>query len=149
MELKKHAALGKRKISALLRRWLEIVGETGTSAGVYTNRNWLKNLIEPAVFEKQDGARYPLWYAAYPNIEGRTLTDAWKDNRQKLSYPQAAIWQWTSKGRIEGISTNVDMNVCYEDFAALTGEDETPEEYVTVEEAARMLSNLGVRGVIL
>ena len=41
------------------------------------------------------------------------------------------------------------MNVCYEDFAALTGEDETPEEYVTVEEAARMLSNLGVRGVIL
>ena len=149
MELKKHAALGKRKISALLRRWLEIVGETGTSAGVYTNRNWLKNLIEPAVFEKQDGARYPLWYAAYPNIEGKSLTDAWKDNRQKLSYPQAAIWQWTSKGRIDGISTNVDMNVCYEDFAALTGEDEMPEEYVTVEEAARMLSNLGVRGVIL
>ena len=34
MELKKHAALGKRKISALLRRWLEIVG--GDDSGILT-----------------------------------------------------------------------------------------------------------------
>ena len=149
MELKKHAALGKRKVSSLLRKWLAIVGETGTPAGIYTNRNWLKNLIEPDVFEKPDGTNYLLWYAAYPGIEGNSLSDAWPDNRQKLSYPQASIWQWTSTGRINGISTNVDMNVCYEDFAAIAGESEIPEEYVTVEEAARMLSNLGVRGVIL
>lgn len=149
MELKKQASLGKRKISSLLRLWLEIVGATGTPAGIYTNRNWLQNMIDPAVFEKQDGEKYMLWYAAYPKMEGNSLTDAWKNNRQKLSYPQAVIWQWTSKGRIAGISTNVDMNVCYEDFPAISGEDEAPESYVTIEEAARMLFNLGVRGVIL
>ena len=144
MELPKQQTLGKQKITQLLRVWCDRVKEVGVPYGIYSNRDWLNNRID-----LQQLADANLWYAAYPSVKQKILTDAPKENRSKLSYPQAAIWQWTSKGRIDGIIGNVDMNVCYEDFAALTGEDETPEEYVTVEEAARMLANLGVRGVIL
>ena len=39
------------------------------------------------------------------------LSDAPEDNRPKLNYPQAAIWQWSSAAKVEGITGNVDLNV--------------------------------------
>lgn len=138
MELAKHKALGKAKITDLLKTWLTCVSGEGYRCGIYTNKDWLDNRIDHKLLDE-----YDLWYAAYPSTAKKTLTGAPKDNQPKLSYPQAAIWQWSSAGRIDGISGNVDLNVCYEDFA--------PESkgYLTLEKLRRMMREQGYQGIIL
>ena len=147
MELPKQQTLGKQKITQLLRVWCDRVKEVGVPYGIYSNRDWLNNRID-----LQQLADANLWYAAYPSVKQKILTDAPKENRSKLSYPQAAIWQWTSKGRIDGIIGNVDMNVCYKDF--LPQKEEKPERpenlgYISFEDAVRLIRDLGYAGIIL
>ena len=147
MELPKQQTLGKQKITQLLRVWCDRVKEVGVPYGIYSNRDWLNNRIDlPQLADAH------LWYAAYPSVKQKVLTDAPKENRSKLSYPQAAIWQWTSKGRINGIIGNVDMNVCYKDF--LPPKEEKPERhenlgYISFEDAVRLIRDLGYAGIIL
>ena len=147
MELPKQQTLGKQKITQLLRVWCDRVKEVGVPYGIYSNRDWLNNRID-----LQQLADANLWYAAYPSVKQKILTDAPKENRSKLSYPQAAIWQWTSKGRIDGIIGNVDMNVCYKDF--LPTKEEKPERpenlgYISFDAAVRLIRDLGYAGIIL
>lgn len=147
MELPKQQTLGKQKITQLLRVWCDRVKEVGVPYGIYSNRDWLNNRID-----LQQLADANLWYAAYPSVKQKVLTDAPKENRSKLSYPQAAIWQWTSKGRINGIIGNVDMNVCYKDF--LPQKEEKPElpenlGYISFDDAVRLIRDLGYAGIIL
>lgn len=147
MELPKQQTLGKQKITQLLRVWCDRVKEVGVPYGIYSNRDWLNNRIN-----LQQLADANLWYAAYPSVKQKVLTDAPKENRSKLSYPQAAIWQWTSKGRIDGIIGNVDMNVCYKDF--LPQKEQKPERpenlgYISFEDAVRLIRDLGYAGIIL
>lgn len=147
MELPKQQTLGKQKITQLLRVWCDRVKEVGVPYGIYSNRDWLNNRID-----LQQLADAQLWYAAYPSVKQKILTDAPKENRSKLSYPQAAIWQWTSKGRINGIIGNVDMNVCYKDF--LHKKEEKPERpenlgYISFAAAVRLIRDLGYAGIIL
>lgn len=147
MELPKQQTLGKQKITQLLRVWCDRVKEVGVPYGIYSNRDWLNNRIN-----LQQLADANLWYAAYPSVKQKVLTDAPRENRSKLSYPQAAIWQWTSKGRINGIIGNVDMNVCYKDF--LPQKEEKPERpenlgYISFEDAVRLIRDLGYAGIIL
>ena len=147
MELPKQQTLGKQKITQLLRVWCDRVKEVGVPYGIYSNRDWLNNRIDlPQLADAN------LWYAAYPSVKQKILTDAPKENRSKLSYPQAAIWQWTSKGRIDGIIGNVDMNVCYKDF--LPQKEEKPERpenlgYISFDDAVRLIRDLGYAGIIL
>ena len=147
MELPKQQTLGKQKITQLLRVWCDRVKEVGVPYGIYSNRDWLNNRIDlPQLADAN------LWYAAYPSVKQKILTDAPKENRSKLSYPQAAIWQWTSKGRIDGIIGNVDMNVCYKDF--LPQKEEKPERpenlgYISFDSAVRLIRDLGYAGIIL
>ena len=147
MELPKQQTLGKQKITQLLRVWCDRVKEVGVPYGIYSNRDWLNNRID--LLQLADAN---LWYAAYPSVKQKVLTDAPKENRSKLSYPQAAIWQWTSKGRIDGIIGNVDMNVCYKDF--LPQKEEKPERpenlgYISFDDAVRLIRDLGYAGIIL
>lgn len=147
MELPKQQTLGKQKITQLLRVWCDRVKEVGVPYGIYSNRDWLNNRID-----LQQLSDANLWYAAYPSVKQKILTDAPKENRSKLSYPQAAIWQWTSKGRIDGIIGNVDMNVCYKDF--LPQKEEKPERpenlgYISFDAAVRLIRDLGYAGIIL
>ena len=147
MELPKQQTLGKQKITQLLRVWCDRVREVGVPYGIYSNRDWLNNRIN-----LQQLADANLWYAAYPSVKQKILTDAPKENRSKLSYPQAAIWQWTSKGRINGIIGNVDMNVCYKDFFPQKEEKpERPENlgYISFDAAVRLIRDLGYAGIIL
>lgn len=67
----------------------------GYEAGVYANMNWLYNMIDGAAL----GAKYPIWLANYTNQT--TYTGDYQ------------TWQFSSTGKVSGISTNVDMNVNY------------------------------------
>ncbi len=142
MEFEEQKLLGKKSISALLRLWLEQVSAAGIRCGIYTNKDWLDNRIDHELLED-----YDLWYAAYPSTARKVLTQAPQDNQSKLSYPMAKIWQWSSKGRIDGIIGDVDLNVAYcENFENRHTKD---LGFVSIEKAKEILAGLGYRGITL
>ena len=142
MELPRHRALGRDGVNALLRCWLDAVRGAGQRCGIYTNKAWLDSLIDHSLLTDCD-----LWYAAYPSTARKALTEAPPNNRLKLSYPQAVLWQWSSAGRVDGIVGNVDLNVCYEDFASTTT---APEKgYITLAEAKALLQAQGYAGIVI
>lgn len=72
--------------------FLRTIENAGYDAGVYANKNWFTNKINT-----QELSGYAIWLAQYnvtePDYEG--------------SYH---MWQYSSKGRIDGIEGNVDVN---------------------------------------
>lgn len=140
MELQAQYNLGEKNVTHLLNLWLDIVQQEDCVCGIYTNLQWLKNRIDDSILD-----RCALWYAAYPSTKQKELLEAPKNNREKLSYPQASIWQWSSKGKIDGITGDVDLNVCYDEFIAPI-ED---RGYITLAEVKALVSELGYSGIII
>lgn len=70
------------------------VENAGGEAGVYASRNWYYNRLEVSRLE-----RFYIWLAEYRSIP---LYDGYYH-----------MWQYTSKGSIDGIEGNVDMNISY------------------------------------
>ncbi len=72
----------------------ETIRNAGYSAGVYSYASWFYNSLSYANISK-----YSIWIAQY---------------RDKLDFKYSyKIWQYSSKGRVPGISANVDMNIAY------------------------------------
>lgn len=71
------------------------IQNAGYEAGIYGSRNWYNNNLTMDRLE-----RYHIWLAEYRNIP--------------LYQGYYQMWQYTSKGRIDGIKGNVDMNISYE-----------------------------------
>lgn len=60
--------------------------------------------------------RYTKWIAKYGSNDGKP--------HSKPNVSNVAIWQYTSRGKVSGISGYVDMNICYKDLVkAVTGKD--------------------------
>lgn len=60
--------------------------------------------------------RYTKWIAKYGSNDGK--------QHSKPNVSNVAIWQYTSRGKVSGISGNVDMNICYQDLVkGVTGKD--------------------------
>lgn len=71
------------------------VANAGYKAGVYANRTWFNSYINTPEL-----TGYKLWLAQYAAAPTYTRT-------------RYDMWQYTSKGRISGISGNVDLNISY------------------------------------
>lgn len=81
--------------TALALRFCQAIEDAGYQPMLYHNTEMSALMIDIAAFEK-----YDKWYAYY------------SDN---MFYPYAyKIWQYSDKGRVNGISTDVDMNICFE-----------------------------------
>mgnify|MGYP001625197833 CR=1 FL=1 len=87
----------------------KIAKQKGYKAGVYANLNWLKNELNPSKFDKD----ISVWVAQYNNECQYTGT--------------YDIWQYTSSGKVNGISGRVDMDYLY-------NEDIMEETSTTVED---------------
>lgn len=77
------------------RAFLQTIEAAGYETGVYASRNWLRNRIDMTRLSD-----YRIWLAEYADVP--TYDDYYYH-----------MWQYTSKGRVDGISTNVDLNLCY------------------------------------
>lgn len=81
--------------TALALRFCEAIENAGYKPMLYHNTEMSALMIDIAAFEK-----YDKWYAYYSD---------------KMFYPYAyKIWQYSDKGRVNGISTDVDMNISFE-----------------------------------
>ncbi len=87
--------------------FLQRVKESGYIPVIYTNRDYLRNYFDMERITAELGTVY-VWYARYTS----TLPES------EVNIPD--IWQYTSTGRIAGVTGNVDMNRFYTDFAETT-----------------------------
>ena len=70
------------------------IENAGYKAGVYASRNWYHNNLYTERLEK-----YCIWLAEYRSVP--------------LYQGYYQMWQYTSRGKIDGIAGNVDMNISY------------------------------------
>ena len=95
----------KEPIVNLARAFMEEVKARGYYPANYTNIDYLNRGFDKLVGE------FDLWFARWGVSEpGR----------------ECGIWQYTSTGRPNGFSGNVDMNIAYKDYPAIIGGD-TPK----------------------
>ncbi len=97
--------LSKETLTSIVKEFCETIKAAGYKPGVYANKNWLENKLN--VNELQD---YTIWCAAYGKNDGNVPTEAY---RYKGKY---GVWQYTSRGYVEGINGRVDKNILYEDI---------------------------------
>ena len=100
LEEKKQFNLGKEKVSAIMRAFLEKVESAGYFTGLYGSASFLTTHTADDI-----KSRYTIWLAH------------WVD---QTNYSGAyAIWQYSSKGKVAGINGNVDLDICYKDFPTI------------------------------
>lgn len=89
---KKHKVNPNRStITAMCKAFCEQIENAGYTAGVYFNEDYRKNYINIDELKQ-----YKTWYARYTN-----------DSSVAKNYN---YWQYSSKGRVNGISGNVDLD---------------------------------------
>lgn len=94
--------LGKELIAQIITAFLTTCVNKGYDVGIYCNMDWYKNHIKDDI---KKICRF--WIAKYPKIDDGKLHTENKPNVGEV------MWQYTSKGKIDGVSGNVDMNVKY------------------------------------
>ena len=100
VEEEKQLKLGKEKVSAIILAFLEKVEAAGYWVGLYMSASPLSDLVTDSIRN-----RFAVWVA---NV-----------GVQKPDYSGAyGMWQYSWKGKLDGISGDVDLDHCYTDYPA-------------------------------
>lgn len=91
--------LGKLLID-IINAYAEVIKSAGLEFGIYTGQSFYNSYIKP-----YGGVAYPLWIARYGKNDGKM------DEKYRPQIDSMVAWQYTSKGSVNGIFGNVDMNV--------------------------------------
>ena len=115
-------ALNKGVLTGLIQSAADIITGAGFEFGVYTG----KSFYEESVFDT-DAFSCPFWIARYPSSGYYALADNPPADKYKPAPSQPLVaWQYTSKGRVDGITGPVDLNICYIPF----WETQAPEYFL-------------------
>ena len=87
--------LGAETRTLVCEAFCRTVENAGYTAGVYASRNWYNNNLQTARLEN-----YHIWLAEYRSVP--------------LYQGYYKTWQYTSKGKVDGIEGRVDINITYE-----------------------------------
>ena len=90
----------KSNITSLCQVFVREIEANGYKAGVYLNEDYRKNYIDLNQLNT-----FAVWYARY-NYTGKLPIEP-------------MLWQYSSKGKVAGISGNVDMNEYFGNMAAV------------------------------
>jgi GH25 family lysozyme M1 (1,4-beta-N-acetylmuramidase) len=97
LEEQKAFATGKENCSAMVRAFCGKLEKAGCWAGLYMSRSPFNSYMEDDIKTK-----YALWLAEYST---------------KLNYDgEVGMWQYSSTGRVNGISGNVDLDIGYTNY---------------------------------
>lgn len=118
-------ANAKLNAKLLFETWAMKIGANGFKAGLYAGENYYNTSDLKSI----SGYNYPLWIAKYGTNNGNPQT--------KPNVPNISLWQYTSAGKIDGISGNVDISECYTDSIFTKKE-------LTINEAIEILVERGV-----
>ena len=100
LEEKKQFDLGKEKVSAIMRAFLEKIEKAGYFTGLYGSASSLTTRTADDI-----KSRYTIWLAH------------WTDQTNYSG--NYGIWQYSDKGSVSGINGNVDLDTAYIDFPTI------------------------------
>lgn len=126
LEWSEQRKLSSSLLSSMIKAFEKIVVNAGYKFGIYCNVDWYNNVIP------SDCKGYDFWLARYPAQDNGTL-------QERLRPSTGVGWQYSSKGKVNGVDGNTDMNVFYTDYS--TDNDivvDLPEE----EEQKPMISKI-------
>ena len=138
LEEKKQFDLGKEKVSAIMRTFLERVESAGYFVGLYGSASSLKTHTADDI-----KSRYTIWMAHWA---------------EQTNYSGAySIWQYSDKGKVNGISGNVDLDICTTDFPTIIkakglnglGQAPTPEPDITSANVTVKIGNETYKGTLI
>ena len=86
--------LGADERTKYHKAFLSTIASAGYETGVYASRNWLNNRLDVTKL-----SQYKIWLAEYADAP---TYDKYYD-----------MWQYTSKGSVNGIETRVDLDLSY------------------------------------
>ena len=111
LEDAKTSKRNKEEITSFATEFCTYIKNKGYKAGIYANKYWLMNKID--VNNLLANVNVTIWLAEWnnnPTYKGRY-----------------SIWQYTSKGNVNGIKGNVDLNYLYDDNIIKNENNESSE----------------------
>lgn len=103
LEWSQQRSLGKQAVENIAIAFLTRIKKAGYKVGIYCNLDWYNNVLTDAL------KKYDCWIARYPASDNGSV--------QERLRPNVGVgWQYSSKGKVSGISENVDMDVFYKDY---------------------------------
>ena len=103
LEWNSQRKLGSVAIEKIAETFLNRIKKAGYKVGVYCNMDWYQKVLTEKL------RKYDLWIARYPADDNGTI-------QERLRPDIGVGWQHSSKGKVSGISGNVDMNVFYKNY---------------------------------
>lgn len=104
LEWNSQRKLGSASIEKIAETFLNRIKKAGYKVGVYCNMDWYQKVLTEKL------RKYDLWIARYPADDNGTI-------QERLRPDIGVGWQYSSKGKVSGITGNVDMNVFYKNYA--------------------------------
>jgi GH25 family lysozyme M1 (1,4-beta-N-acetylmuramidase) len=117
LEEERISRLGNTKVLEIAKAFCNEIEKAGYQTGIYANKNWFENYLTDRWYDTK-----VKWLAQYNN----SVT-------YKGKYD---IWQYSSKGKVNGIKGNVDMNFCY---ISIVEGDVDGDGIVTASDARKIL----------
>ena len=100
MEEEFQAGIGTKKLTKMIEAFFEVLMEEKYFPMFYSYKSWLEENLDMTILDK-----YAIWLAQ--------LGD-------QVTYDGGYyIWQYSFKGKVDGISTDVDLDYSYRDFPAI------------------------------
>lgn len=129
LEWNSQRKLGKAAVEKIAEAFLNRIKKAGYKVGIYCNMDWYQNVLTEKL------RKYDLWLARYPANDNGTV-------QERLSPAQGIGWQYSSKGKVAGISGNVDMDVFYTDYRTeQKGENTSMTKTEAIEKVIKIAKN--------
>lgn len=110
LEWNNQKSLGSESIHKMAEAFRKIVVAAGYKFGIYCNVDWYVNVICSHL------KKYDFWIARYPANDTGIVVE-------RLRPEYGAMWQYSSKATIPGISTKVDRSVSYKNYSSTTNKN--------------------------
>ena len=105
LETEEQALLSPERLVQLALHFQHVMADTGLLCGVYSSESWYQTRLD----SNRLGGREALWVAKW------TSSGTASQNMSE----KYGLYQYSETGRVAGISTTVDLDVCYIDYPAL------------------------------
>lgn len=97
--------LGKEKVTEIAKAFVNTCKESGYECNIFSNIDWYKNYYNADIL-KELGCKF--WISKY-GLNNGVINIEDKPNLGEY------IWQYTNKGRVDGILGNVNMDLKYDE----------------------------------
>ena len=102
-DFEEQGRISKSVCTAMVRAFCDRLEDAGAWAGIYSYDTFFRDKLTSDVPK-----RYTVWSARVENIFPKCVSSA-----------DVGIWQHSWKGKVSGVSGDVDLDYCFKDFPAL------------------------------